>query len=82
MTALELRVACAEININYSRLAKRMKCSPSTVANWAKGRQSIPSMSETLLLKVLAEFRQEKEAQEREAERGVQRVGTAKGKQP
>jgi len=41
MTPQEFREACAELNLNYTQMAKCLHVSPATVANWAKGKSRI-----------------------------------------
>lgn len=49
MTATELRVALATLDLPQKRLAELTGCWPETVSRWTGGQKAIPAYVETII---------------------------------
>ena len=67
MTPVELRRACATLDVNYTELAKLLRVSPVTVSMWARGEYRIPYTAEVFIRRLLDEAETSSEGSERDA---------------
>ena len=55
MTARELRVACAILQMSYADMARYLGKSSGAVQRWAVGKHPVPYMAEKLVNQLLEE---------------------------
>jgi len=53
MTAKELRLACAILNMNYSEMARHLDVNFKTLLRWKNGDYPVPRMAELVINKML-----------------------------